>query len=161
MDDRVYNFGSTQTHEFFSDALSHENLWIGRGYWNMANMYFDGAIDEVMVFDHPLSAQEVTTLYNEGNIMFTRDNPDINKTGILLYPNPASTTINIDYSIIPNKSFVFEVYNVAGELVFQSVLKGSNSSSTTIDLSTLPKGQYIYSVLEDSRVLKTDKLVLQ
>lgn len=61
--DRRYNFGTAYYSQFFEDAASHEALWIGRGFWDAEPMYFDGAIDDVRIYDHALSAQEVSEFY--------------------------------------------------------------------------------------------------
>lgn len=63
MTSRWYNFGNASYSQFFEDAVMHEALWIGRGYWDEEPMYFDGAIDDVRIYDGPLSADEVSALY--------------------------------------------------------------------------------------------------
>ncbi|MBD3348442.1 MAG: hypothetical protein GF400_04505 [Candidatus Eisenbacteria bacterium] len=40
-------------------------LWIGRGYWDGQPMYFDGAIDDVRIYDGPLTDREVSALYHQ------------------------------------------------------------------------------------------------
>lgn len=159
MTDRHYNFGNSNTHEFFSDALAHENLWIGRGYWDTDDMFFEGAIDEVKIFDHALTQEEVELLYLEGNpLSIVLQNGDITKT--FLYPNPAGEIINLDIPNYIDKPLTFEVYSIAGELVYQSKVSEINKTNT-IDLSDLPKGIYFYTLIEGSRILSSDKLIIQ
>ena len=38
-------------------------MWIGKGYWKGKELYFDGAIDDVRIYDAPLSAKEVMKMY--------------------------------------------------------------------------------------------------
>ncbi|MBD3368475.1 MAG: hypothetical protein GF405_09945 [Candidatus Eisenbacteria bacterium] len=64
MTSRWYNFGNASYSQFLEDAVEHEALWIGRGYWDEEPMYFDGAIDDVRVYSGPLSAREVAELYD-------------------------------------------------------------------------------------------------
>jgi hypothetical protein len=61
---RNYNFGNSSYSQFFADVIKHETLWIGRGYWQGNTVFFDGAIDDIRVYNKPLSAQEVQELYN-------------------------------------------------------------------------------------------------
>ncbi|NIM57371.1 MAG: hypothetical protein GTO16_00295 [Candidatus Aminicenantes bacterium] len=61
---RNYNFGDSSYSQFFADVIKHETLWIGRGYWNGNTVFFDGAIDDIRIYNRPLSASEVQELYN-------------------------------------------------------------------------------------------------
>jgi hypothetical protein len=63
---RRYNFGNRGYSQFFEDAVKHETLWIGRGYWDGEPVYFDGIIDDVRIYDRPLSTEEVHILYTIG-----------------------------------------------------------------------------------------------
>jgi len=63
MVNRNYNFGNSSYSQFFADVIKHETLWIGRGYWRGNSVFFDGAIDDIRIYDKPLSAQEVQELY--------------------------------------------------------------------------------------------------
>jgi hypothetical protein len=72
MTERHYNFGNSQYSEFFEDAVSHEVAWIGKGYWDAKNdptptVYYDGKIDDVRLYNKPLSAEEVLDLYTLNN----------------------------------------------------------------------------------------------
>lgn len=64
MVNRNYNFGNSSYSQFFADVIKHEALWIGRGYWQGNAAFFDGAIDDIRVYNKPLSAQEVQGLYD-------------------------------------------------------------------------------------------------
>ena len=61
---RNYNFGNSSYSRFFADVIKQETLWIGRGYWHGNTVFFDGAIDDIRIYDRPLSAPEVQGLYN-------------------------------------------------------------------------------------------------
>ncbi|NIO49611.1 MAG: hypothetical protein GTN73_09295 [Candidatus Aminicenantes bacterium] len=61
---RNYNFGNSSYSQFFADVIKHETLWIGRGYWQGNTVFFDGTIDDIRVYNKPLSVQEVKELYN-------------------------------------------------------------------------------------------------
>jgi len=63
--DRRYNFHSDSASLFFADALAHEKMWFGKGYWKGKELYFDGAIDDVRIYKVPLDAEGVKELYEE------------------------------------------------------------------------------------------------
>jgi hypothetical protein len=72
MDDRHYNFGNSGYSQFFEDAVAHETSWIGKGYWDAKNtedpkVFFDGIIDDVRIYDEPLTSEEVEDLYSMGD----------------------------------------------------------------------------------------------
>jgi hypothetical protein len=64
MTSRWYNFGDASYSQFFEDAVAHQVLWVGRGFWDEQPMYFDGAIDDIRIYDGPLAADEVADLYD-------------------------------------------------------------------------------------------------
>ncbi len=63
------------------------------------------------------------------------------KSTSLLYPNPASSSVNIESEFVMNK---LEIYNISGELL-QSVAVASNKQE--IDISTFSTGTYFVKVL--------------
>jgi len=61
-----YNAGSGPRHyEYFSTVIAQETLLIGHGAFAMTTewWYFNGAIDELAIFDRPLTEGEITDLY--------------------------------------------------------------------------------------------------
>jgi hypothetical protein len=61
MVDRHYSFGGPTDHYFFADVASHDAFWLGRGV--LGTLTFaqsaHAAIDEVRIYDRPLSADEI------------------------------------------------------------------------------------------------------
>ena len=160
MDDRKYNFGYTYTHEFFSDAVTPENLWIGRGYWDATDVFFEGAIDEIKIFDHPLNQAEVDSLFAEGFITTDITSNFTENIQIDLYPNPAGKIINLKLYHQGTGQLTFKIYNTAGKIVLIEEVR-NNNDLTSIDISNLRKGIYIYSIDEGSKTIKSDKLIVR
>jgi len=65
-----YIFGSKYTSLFFADAVRKEIILFGKGYWGngdyqgMDPKFFDGMIDDVRIYNRPLSEQELLELYD-------------------------------------------------------------------------------------------------
>ncbi|MCH2216266.1 MAG: LamG domain-containing protein [Flavobacteriales bacterium] len=62
--DRRYNFQSDSTSLFFKDFVSHDKIWIGKGHWKNKEVYFDGLIDDIRIYNTPLGLEQVKELYN-------------------------------------------------------------------------------------------------
>ena len=63
---RRYNFGTRGYSQFFKNARKHEELWLGRGYWDTQMNYFDGLIGEVRIYADPLEGMTIKALYDRG-----------------------------------------------------------------------------------------------
>jgi hypothetical protein len=66
MTDRYYNFGDENDSVFFDDVVDQDVLWMGRAGFSLEPHWCDGVIDEVRVYDRPLTSSEVEALYRQG-----------------------------------------------------------------------------------------------
>lgn len=64
LSNRRYNFQSDSTSLFFKDFISHDKMWIGKGYWKDKEVFFDGLIDDVRIYNKPLSLEDAKKIYN-------------------------------------------------------------------------------------------------
>ena len=84
-------------------------------------------------------------------------NPDLAATdlhtndGLILYPNPASESINVKSDFLLEKA---ELYNIAGQLVLISHLDNNR-----VDINSLPKGCYIVKLYGIDGTQHTQKLI--
>lgn len=76
---------------------------------------------------------------------------------LTVYPNPASTTLNVKLGSVSDKATV-TVYNAIGQIVIAS--QEVNDNSTEINVSTLAKGVYILKVSNGKEVSNT-KFVIE
>lgn len=74
------------------------------------------------------------------------------------YPNPANDNVNISYNVTEASQIVF--YNIVGEQVKQlNVTSGINTIN--VETSDLPAGTYFYSMISDSKITATKRLVIK
>lgn len=64
MVNRRYNFGNSNSSQFFENSLKHEAMWIGKGYWNGKPDYFKGSIKNIRIYNRVLNEDEINFLYN-------------------------------------------------------------------------------------------------
>ncbi|MDT8411634.1 MAG: T9SS type A sorting domain-containing protein [Vicingaceae bacterium] len=75
---------------------------------------------------------------------------------ILIFPNPASSVVNMDVSNSKaNKVMIFSIF---GQLVYESSL--SNQDIITINLSNLSSGIYSIQFFENTKLVTSQKLII-
>jgi hypothetical protein len=84
--------------------------------------------------------------------------PTVNATTFRVYPNPSNGIFNVQLESATGTSQI-TVYNVLGQQVYFSKL---TTVQTSINLSSQPKGVYIYKVLnENGESISTGRLVIE
>jgi len=94
------------------------------------------------------------TYSNIVTLMYSNSANSLVKTGLVLYPNPASTTVNLNiapgfnssqYTLTP--SYNIQITNILGSVVRQT---STNSQTWQTDVSNLMPGTYIVRVVNNS-----------
>ena len=89
------------------------------------------------------------TLYADTSLKTIPETLHINDEGIMLYPNPASETINFYRHDAKGNVYTIEVYNNIGALVHSESADGVAYNNIAIDVATLPTGMFTLRVLVD------------
>lgn len=155
------------------------NLLFGKSIVQYAsNFYFNGKIDDIGIWNRALTPQEITQLYNQnqcttnitvtdtliinvGQLSYT--NPVTYANNITIYPNPASTQVNISFNNITDLTGgTIKVINSLGQQVATTpiTLSGTN---TTMPLNTWGgTGLYFVQILNaQGIVVDVKKIILQ
>lgn len=84
----------------------------------------------------------------------------INPADFDLYPNPASTSVNIDFAKTLDDNYAIKIYNNLGQVISQSEIN-AGADNVQIDVSDIPKGAY-YISLEggNGEKILTKKLII-
>ncbi len=136
--------------------------------------YFQGSLDDVRIYNKPLTSNEITALYNEGicfqnvtvtdtlivKMNITGYNPLSYNNTIKIYPNPTAGKLNIDISNYNNISdYSVKLIDNLGSVKFQNVI---NSNNFIIDISTYAGGIYHFIVTDKSgNLIERKNIVLQ
>jgi len=75
------------------------------------------------------------------------------------WPNPATTTASFNYQL-PSDGGLFILRSITGAIIKEEHISGLQGRYT-LDVSELPEGIYIYSVVAGQKVLTTKKLIVK
>lgn len=139
MTNRRYNFGNSSYSQFFEDAVVHERLWLGKGFWDRNPQYFEGAIDEIKIYDRVLSDGEIKTLYESPGEPLGRFPAKNNDYDVKTYPNPAGDHVNFDLRNIEKKINGVKIINSSGKLYSDQPI---SYKTGILNLNDLPGGIY-------------------
>ena len=92
-----------------------------------------------------------------GNRLMSGSKTELNSSKAALatrvFPNPATTELNITTELDDASLFIF---NIVGQLIIETAL----SSETKLNVADLKNGTYLYKVIKDGVIIKTDKLII-
>lgn len=136
-----------------------------------AGRYFNGEIDDISVWNRPLTQQEVTNLYNSNssnecstlviNTGVLSTSPVTYNSTVSIYPNPANDQITIDCGNLDNVTgWNIKITNMLGQEVFSQPM---NTQQYVIPLNTWTgKGMYFVKIINsENDVVNIKKIVLQ
>jgi hypothetical protein len=137
MTGRRYSFGDPSYSQFFNDALVHEKMWLGRGYWGNTTQYFEGSIDELRIYDRALTSAEVFELYQNPTSIYdnTKNSPEIN-----IFPNPAKEILHFDLPDLDDQLLTIKLTDTNGKVV---LIEEFYSNDKELYIGDLPEGLYI------------------
>ena len=81
-----------------------------------------------------------------------------NKIAATLYPNPTKQKCVLEFDKQPETIYNITIYNAEGKLMLK---EKTNQKITSINISDLNKGIYVFNVLEKNKILFTQKLVIE
>ena len=106
----------------------------------------------------PVNKANKSLSSQNGSSTGVNENSDENKK-ISIYPNPANTNITIEYSFDDNADASISLINILGSKVLEQKIIGSNHKMN-LDISNLPNGIYVYSIIKDGAIIEKQKLII-
>jgi hypothetical protein len=111
--------------------------------------YFEGILDEVLVYEIALSEEEVLAVYNSYSISAVDEQPVRMATHFSLeqnYPNPFNPSTTISYQLPMTSNVELSIYNLLGQKVALLVSQRQAAGTYRIDWNAgdLPSGVYLY-----------------
>ncbi len=146
---RIYRNGvllSTQAASFNTNTT---NQLFRLGLTGLGGVgYFNGAIDDLKIYNRALTQTEITNLFNNNSLLSAQDFASKNLKATI-YPNPANDLLNIQTE---NELKSIEIYSLLGQKIMTETQK-------QINVSGLSKGIYMVRIEDENGAVATQKLV--
>jgi hypothetical protein len=156
------------------------NLTVGARLFHLngPDFFLEGKVDDIGIWNRALTPSEITSLYNQNqcitNITVTDtliinvgqlsfENPILYANNITIYPNPASTDININFNNITNlNGGSIKIINSLGQQVATTPITTSGTNSI-MSLNTWGgNGLYFVQILNSQgQIVDIKKIILQ
>ncbi|MCO6161261.1 LamG-like jellyroll fold domain-containing protein [Flavobacterium sp. NRK F7] len=108
---------------------------------------FNGAIDDLKIYNYVLSDTQITNLYTNNTLSANDFNHD--EVAIKMYPNPVQDILNVDLQT--NLKSV-EVYTIQGQKILES-------DQNQINVSSLVSAIYMVRIQDENNAVITKKII--
>jgi hypothetical protein len=178
---KAYKDGQLMSQGFTSSIIgaSTQALRFGKPTWaSLTAPEFSGKLDDIGIWNRALTQEEVTQLYNQnqcitnitvtdtliinvGQMSYT--NPVAYANNITIYPNPASTQININFNNITDLTGgTIKIINSLGQQVVSTPITLTGTSTSMALGSWGGNGIYFVQILNaQGIVVDVKKIILQ
>ena len=132
-----------------SEARDWSNLNWNKEFRLGGNSNFNGAVDDLKLYNYALSQAEVTSLFTNNTLSssdFSQNNLEVK-----LYPNPVNDLLNIE---TPLELQSVEIYNIQCQKVL-------SSNQKQINVSDLAAGMYMVRIQDTDNNIATKKIVIK
>ncbi|WP_396144497.1 LamG-like jellyroll fold domain-containing protein [Flavobacterium sp.] len=160
------------------NTINGINMVFGSSILFYPNQFFNGKLDDIGIWNRALTQQEITQLYNQnqcitnitvtdtliinvGQMSYT--NPVAYANNITIYPNPASTQININFNNITDLTGgTVKIINSLGQQVATTPITLTGTSTSMALSSWGGNGVYFVQILNaQGIVVDVKKIILQ
>lgn len=131
--------------------IVERNTGVSSAYANSVLCFFYGICrDEEIDIDFDIDAP----MNNKSTTEVVEENAE--PLAIYVYPNPADEELNILLNSLPEGKTMIEFHDVTGRLVLSEEIKSAN---TSINISSLKQGVYMYRIVNGDSVIARDRIV--
>jgi hypothetical protein len=123
--------------------------------------YFEGALDEVKVYNRAISSEEALSLYEKGTVVGTNNiSPDLASFVDNVYPVPAVSDFNIAHRLNVKESLMIRIFDLQGRQVDVFNYDPSNIYSTIrLDIREYQSGAYFANFVLDGQNLGSIRFI--
>ncbi len=121
-------------------------------------MWYNGAMDDVRVYNRVLNECEIEALCKTNIVSGLGEVR--NKIQLSVYPNPNSGNFNVELPQSATTGMSLRVTDLAGRLVLEKQTQ-TGDILQTVQAENLPGGMYLLQVIEKGRIVGVEKFVKQ
>jgi hypothetical protein len=142
---------------------STSNLYLGflpTSTTNITQSNFKGKIDDLIIWNRALTQEEISNLYNA---QLSFNDPVTWANNITIFPNPASSQININFNNITNlNGGTLKIINSLGQEVATTPITTSGTNSTMQLATWGGTGMYFVQIINpQGQIVDIKKIILQ
>lgn len=155
-DDIIYLDGQEVNRKPVNTKLNSTALPFGIGNNPIeGGQYFNGAMDEIKIYNKSLTAEEIQSLYENGTTTGTFDPQEVHKYVQLVYPNPTANELRVDHSFAQGAQLMVRLFDLQGRQVgHQKLNEQTNINGQIIlNVSHLQPGMYQANFVMDGKNL--------
>ena len=103
----------------------------------------------------------ITVQYKSNEISTSTNYVDQGTADMFAYPNPAVTEVRFDFINLPVDTYTLKIYNILGVEVFRQNYIINDRRTIKLDISSMQKGTYLYSLVDNKgKPITTKRLVV-
>lgn len=106
------------------------------------DFYFKGRLDEIYLFDHPLSPIHIREMYN--NVTSTLE--PRRTVSIKVFPNPVKEYLFVDFSYLPETTIDYQLVDLSGRIIYNGKWLNDNKTQFYINTINIQAGVYLLKI---------------
>lgn len=147
---KIYVNGVLQASGTITGWFTQSSVFrLGQDTWGFN--YFIGAVDDLKIYSGALSDDEIYNLYTANSINITTKIESTKAIKASIYPNPASTVLNIETE---KELLAVEIYDLMGKKII-------STNNKQVNVSSLAKGIYNIRIVDNNQAVSTQKLMIK
>lgn len=115
---------------------------------------FPGIIDDVLMYNRPLTSQEVEDIFNTQPLSIADENALSQK--VVIAPNPVEKTFTFSYEETLGSLVSYTISDVKGSIILSKTI---DDMSQMVDVSTLEAGMYLITFTTHNDLEVTKRLI--
>jgi hypothetical protein len=125
--------------------------------------FFEGALDEVKIYNKALTSAEILQLYTTGTTGIKELQEEVAKYVEIIYPNPTFDELTIKHGFAANQDLVIRIFDQLGRQVGANKVNAQSMDNGLINLnvSDLQAGMYSLNFVIDGKPLGSMPFVKQ
>ncbi|PWH82907.1 S8 family serine peptidase [Brumimicrobium oceani] len=141
------------------DAIDESNATL-TGYYYSTEVLTNG-VTSLVISPEPDSNDDFKFAYSvytkDTSYHLNVDENNLTSDEVTVFPNPTNDVINVLFS---NKAHDFSIYDIMGRKIQNFNIENSSDKSLKVDVSTLPKGMYLF-IFNKGESFITKKIIKQ